>query len=281
MTTDVKQHPRACVVLLIALLSFGHAEAQTAFPELRHVRWPLLDIVVVPDSAGIWFMAAPNPWTTQWETGSHLVRLSLDPVVALQWVTVARRLAAANGPRPKRNEPPSFTPPLPGKRGPAIVVLGTNPKSRSADDRFVLFVSDSANELRWKSFVSSSHVDDLLRALEATARDSREGARTALRWNTPADQEADTQVSVVSQPRPAYPGRLADRRRVGRVWMAYIVNADGRVDQESFFTLLSDDSLFTKSAVDALRRSQFRPAVRNGEPVPRRVFQAILFRQRR
>ena len=270
----------SCVVLLIALLSLGRAEAQTAFPEYRHVRWPLLDIVVVPDSAGLWFMAAPNPWTTQWETGSHLVQLSLDPVVALQWATVARRLAAADGPRPKRHQPASFTPPLPDKRGPAIVVLGTNPKSRSADDGFVLFVSDSANDVRWKSFVSSSQVDDLLRALEATARDSREGAHTALRWNTPADQDSDTPVSVVSQPRPAFPGRLASRGRVGRVWMAYIVNADGRVDQESFFTLLSDDSLFTRSAVDALRRSRFRPALMNGQPVPRRVFQVILFRQR-
>jgi TonB family protein len=267
-------------VVLFALLLSGRVEAQTAAPDFRHVRWPLMDIVVVPDSGGLWFLAAPNPWTTQWESGSHLVQLCIDPLTALQWTSVAANLVAAGSERPKGKQLASFTPPLPDKVGPEIVVLGTNPKSRSADDKFVLLVSDSAKDVRWKSFVSSSDVKIFLKALEETARDSREGAPTALRWSTPADEEPDTAVRIVSQPRPAFPQRLASRGRVGRVWMSYVVNADGRVDQESFFPLLSDDSLFTKAAIDALRRGQFRAAIREGQTVPHRVFQVILFRQR-
>jgi hypothetical protein len=266
--------------LLLALLLSGSVQAQTAFPDLRHVRWPLLDIVVVPDSGGLWFMAAPNPWTTQWESGSHLVSLCIDPLIALQWTSVARNLVTAGGQSATGKQPASWTPPLPDRSGPEIVVLGTNPQSRSDQDRFVLFVSDSANDVRWKSFVSSSYVEDFLKALEETARESREGAHMALRWDTLAEQEVDTPVTVVSQPRPAYPRRLASSRRVGRVWMSYIVNADGRVDQQSFFPLLSDDSLFTESAISALRRSRFRAAIAGGGPVPQRVFQVIVFRQR-
>jgi Gram-negative bacterial TonB protein C-terminal len=270
---------RGCFgLLLIAHVLLGRAEAQSASPDLRHVRWPLLDIVMVPDSGGLWFVAGPNPWTTQWSSGSHLIDLCIDPIVALQWASIARRLAAANAERPERDQSATFTPPLSAERGSEIVVLGTNPDSRSDDTRFVLFVSDSANDIRWKSFVSSSHVEDLVEALEATARDSREGARPLARWSSPAGQEPDTPVRIVSQPRPAYPGQLASRRRVGRVWMSYVVNADGRVEPESFFPLLSDDSLFTKTAIDALRRSRFRAATTKGQPVPQLVFQAIVFR---
>jgi TonB family protein len=244
------------------------------------VRWPLLDIVVVPDSGGLWMMAGPNPWTTQWESGSQLVQLRIDPLVALQWTSVAEKFLAANVQRATGKQPASWTPALPDRSGPEIAVLGTNPKSRSAEDRFVLFVSDSVRDIRWKAFVSSSYVEEFVKALAETARDSREGAHTAVRWNTPADEEVDTPVRVVSQPRPAFPQRLASRGRVGRVWVSYIVNPDGRVDQESFFPLLSDDSLFTEAAIAALRRSRFRSAITDGEPVPQRVFQAIHFRQR-
>ena len=53
---------------------------------------------------------------------------------------------------------------------------------------------------------------------------------------------------------------------------------DGRPEPDSFQTLLSDDSLFTQSAIETLRRSKFRPARRHGQPVRRRVFQVITFR---
>jgi len=51
-------------------------------------------------------------------------------------------------------------------------------------------------------------------------------------------------------------------------------------ERESFSALLSDDSLFTWSALDAMRRSRFKPARTDGQPVRQRVFQAVVFRQR-
>lgn len=62
--------------------------------------------------------------------------------------------------------------------------------------------------------------------------------------------------------------------------MSFIITADGRVDQSSFFTLLSDDPRFTEAATQALIRGRYRAAGLDGQPVPLRVFQAILFRQR-
>jgi hypothetical protein len=142
----------------------------------------------------------------------------------------------------------------------------------------ILFASDSSKDVHWKSFASAAEVGEFLTALEATARDSREGAHAA--WMTLADVDPDTPVSVVSQPRPAYPGGLALRNRIGRVWMSYVVTAEGRADQATFFPLLSDDSLFTESAIRALVRGRYRPAMLHGQSVPLRVFQVIEFRTR-
>jgi hypothetical protein len=276
MTTSAGRWNRPGIWLLAALLTFERAEAQGQAFEFRQVRWPLLDIVMVPDSAGLWFMAAPNPSTTQWESGSHLVRLEIDPVLALQWATVARKLVSLER-RLAPGQPAHFTPPLRARRGSTFVVLATNPKKPSARTRFVLLVSDSVRNIRWKSLASSDQVDGLLTALEGTATASRDGSPAV--WNTLADGEPDTPVNVVSQPRPVYPARLASSRRVGRVWMSYIVSAEGRAQQGSFVTLLSDDSLFTEAAVKALLGGRYQPAVANGVTVSQRVFQAILFRR--
>lgn len=262
----------------MAALLAGRAEAQTTSPELQHVRWPLLDIVMVPDSAGLWLVVGPNPATQQWESGSHLVSLGIDPVVALQWVTLARGLPTRKGDSRSRM-PARVTPPLPAKRGPEFIVLATNPKKPSAETRFTFVVSDSGTGTHWKSFASSAQVDALLTALERTAIVSREGSHAA-GWNTVADQEPDTPVTIVSQPRPTYPERLASRGRVGRVWMTYVVSSEGHPERGSFIPLLSDDSLFTQAAIQALLRSRFRPAVSNGQPAPQRVFQVIMFRTR-
>ena len=161
-----------------------------------------------------------------------------DPVIALQWATLARKLDSV---APK--SPAHYTPPLPAQSGPAIMVLGTNPKP-SPETRYVLLVSDSAIGTRWQSFASADEVRSLLTALEGAARDSWAGARAV--WNTPADREPDTPVT----------------------------------EQNSFVPVLSDDSLFTEAAMEAILRARYQPAALNGEPVPLRVFQVILFRTR-
>jgi hypothetical protein len=254
---------RSCLAAVL-LASVG-AEAQTISPQLEHVRWPLLDMVMVPDSSGVWFLVAPTPATRQWESGSHLVDLRIEPVLVLQWVTLARRLTPA-GIR--------LTPKLRGTRGPQFLLLGRNRAKASPEKTFYLVASDSTRRTQWKTFASSAQVDSLLTALERTAR---AGQAT---FDPAAEPEPDTPVSVVFQPRPAYPGELASKRRIGRVWMQYVVGADGRAQPGSFRPLLTDDSLFTHAAIRALLRGRYKPAYANGQPVPQRVFQAIIFRVR-
>lgn len=262
--------------LLPAILFALPADAQVSRPEVHRVRWPLLDVVMVPDSSGVWFVAGPNAGTVNWESGSNLVSMGIDPILALQWVTTARRLTPLRG----RSFPDSaarVTPPLRARKGPGFVLLGTNTRKPSAERSFILLVSDSTSRTHWKSFASAAQVDSLLTALELSAVASQFGGKG---WDIWDCEDPEIPVRIVSQPRPAYPPRLAEMDRIGRVWVTYVVGADGRPYQESFLPLLSDDSLFATAAIVALRRSRFKPARNDGQPVHQRVFQAVVFRQR-
>lgn len=255
---------KTCILAL--LIWSGRGEAQ-ADPEVRHVRWPLLDMVILPDSSsGVWLLVGPNPATQDWETGSQLVSLATDAVLALQWVTVARG-------------PGAVTPPLRARRGAAFVVLARNSSEATPAETFILAVSDSNSHTAWKAYASSAQVDTLLNNLEAVALQ----ARTI---GSPPDSAAaegdsvDVPVRIVAIPEPEYPRDLASKRRIGRVWMTYVVGADGRAVEGSFRPLLSDDFLFTRAAVQALLRGKYRPARLHGHPVRQRVFQVITFRTR-
>lgn len=75
----------------------------------------------------------------------------------------------------------------------------------------------------------------------------------------------DAPVQVIFQPRPEFPEKLA---------------LTGLSQTGTLRALLSDDPLFTQAAINAGLHSKFRPALRQGQPVCPRVFQAIVFRQR-
>src|SRR5918992_2005687 len=265
---------RAAVVTAL-LLSVPSIQAQTVLPEIHHVRWPLLDMVLVPDSAGLWLLAAPTPSTMQWESGSHMVDFWIDPVVALQWVTVARQFASAFGPA-HSDRGPRMTPRLRDSAGPDFIVLARGPGKVTGEKAFIFAASDSAREVKWRTYASLAEVQSMLNTLEWAAAESQAGTKGYLGQSP--DPDPDEPVHIRSQPTPTYPQRLASERRIGRVWMSYVVGTDGRPVPGSFRPLLSDDSLFTQSAIRALLRSRFKPARHEGRPVAQRVFQIILFR---
>ena len=100
----------SCVLLFAPL----RLEAQAPPTSLWRIQWPLLDLIAFPDSCtGLRVMVAPNPASTAWLAGTPQVQLGLDPVEALQWTTVARRLAHdAGDPTGASGTVARLTPPL-------------------------------------------------------------------------------------------------------------------------------------------------------------------------
>ena len=253
-------------------------KAQTGIPGLRQIRWQLLDIVILPDSAsGLLFLVAPNPRAVQWTKPERtLVSMGIDPITALQWATVARTLLPdpSNGGAGAR----SMAPPLRDSHGPGFVLLAKNPKKSAPSEAMIFLVSDSASHIQWKTFASAAQLDTVLTVVEAVARERQ------TTWNPGSTSAAsadsvDVPVQVVFQPEPKFPGTLAWKGREGRVWMTYTIDSTGRSVTGSLRPLLSDDPLFTQAAIDALMHSKFKPALRHGRPVRQQVFQVIQFRQ--
>jgi hypothetical protein len=86
-------------------------------------------------------------------------------------------------------------------------------------------------------------------------------------------------VRIISIPRPHYPFRLAAEGIEGRVEMRYIVNSDGRVDPTSLEALWATHAEFIPAVKEALMQGRFRPAVLDGKPIRRQVYQAMSFRR--
>ena len=260
-----------------ALLSLaGSLESQTSVRDVHHVRWPLIDLVMAPDSAwGVLLLAAPNTGAVNWEKSSLMIQLRLEPVYALQWAMRARELLRDDS-AAARSKATRVAPALKSRDGGKFLLLGRREKG-PAKERFVMVVSDPQSKTTWKTFAGLPQADTLLAALEHAGELAWAVARVQDSAQSDSSDKLDKNVEVISQPAPRYPPELADRGRQGRVWMMFVVGRDGQAEPGSFQPLLSDDSLFTQSAIEALSRSRFPPAECAGKPVRQRVFQVIRF----
>jgi TonB family protein len=75
---------------------------------------------------------------------------------------------------------------------------------------------------------------------------------------------------------PAYPRRARRLGREGDVGCRVVVRADGRVGDVRIAS--STDPEFETAAVEAIRRTRFRPAVRRGRPVAAHYEVLVRFR---
>lgn len=71
---------------------------------------------------------------------------------------------------------------------------------------------------------------------------------------------------ATSAPDPKYPALPADAEPRGTVVMLIGVNAKGKV--EAVRVLRSDQAAFEKSAVNTVKKWKFKPAEKDGKPVP-------------
>jgi Gram-negative bacterial TonB protein C-terminal len=271
----------AGIVLAQLLAGLAPLQAQSGPSAVARVRWPLADIVLVPDSCyGVWLLVAPNMSTRQWDQGSQIVGLTVDPLILFQWANTARALVHTPelGVDPAR-VPFKMTPRLENRHGGPFFLLARATGPTPADRRLQFVVSDSAQGIRWKSFVRTAEVDKLLATIEdVVARTPPPRPPTDSSIVVDDRSEGLEPVVQLKMPRPDYPNELVNSRAAGRVWAEYIVGTDGRVGKGSVRVLLADHAGFARSAIKAWERASFRPATRHGSPVRQRVFQAISFR---
>ncbi len=89
--------------------------------------------------------------------------------------------------------------------------------------------------------------------------------------------DVDQAPQAMSQMRPLYPAHARRRRIEGEVTVLFTVNTEGRVQE---IEVLSGEpvDVFETAARRAVDHWRFRPALKDGVPVPVRVRQVIRFR---
>lgn len=90
-------------------------------------------------------------------------------------------------------------------------------------------------------------------------------------------QQVDDPVQWVGGPLPKYPDSLKAAKVEGRVVLRYIVEANGQVEESSVQLLSSTHKEFEEPAIEAIKRSTFRPAKLKGVPVRQMVEQVVRF----
>ncbi|MGH8703950.1 MAG: energy transducer TonB, partial [Burkholderiales bacterium] len=103
------------------------------------------------------------------------------------------------------------------------------------------------------------------------ARVERAGAPLAFRGPAPTDYlrpgELDERATPVEVAPLVYPEKAYLNRIPGTVRMRIYISSDGRVDRTDIVAA-SPAGHFERAAIDAVQRTRFHPARKDGRPVP-------------
>lgn len=81
----------------------------------------------------------------------------------------------------------------------------------------------------------------------------------------------DVKPVILSRAQPRFPNRLREQYIGGVVWMEFIVDREGRVEESSIRVLCSTREEFAQPAMIARRRFRYNPGVLGDAPVRTRV----------
>ena len=252
------------VVLGSALITT--TEAQVSRPGATHLDAREVVVSVFPDSLDGMLFRAKIKHKKKW---IHFIT-RFDPQSVSAWLESVDRMSAASA---TQKQPQS--PALAGLGGKEGIVLVLPEKG----DRYWLLQRLDDEPLLIRA--DQKFNDTLLVALRAAVPYSAlDSAAFASGLVPPLVAEPDScGVRIIHSPAPHYPGRMMAERTQGRVEVRYIVEADGRVDPASIEPLWASHPEFIPAVKEALKEGRFHPALFNGRPIRRQVYQAVSFRE--
>jgi TonB family protein len=100
-------------------------------------------------------------------------------------------------------------------------------------------------------------------ALQARARVSAPNATEATTDFVAFDQAPE----IIQHVAPVYPAIAKNAGIEGEIWLKILVREDGRVDKAEVFKSTKPDLGFEEAAIAAAQKFEFKPALKNGQPV--------------
>ena len=236
--------------------------AQTASPRSVKVSWPSTEFVVAADTeAGLTFYALAEITLPDGSRGRHLDRIAVDPVTALQWTVLMRRLLDSThrvGPTVS-NDLRVLAPTLEDSCGHHWLGIGVDGSSE-----YTLVLGDSTARATWRTSGPRKAVNHLFDAVTAMA---------PLSMLKSCYQRA----IVIRYPTLTYPTKPIKRAMGGRVEAEMTVDTMGRPLPESIQILSATDTVFVPSAKVWFAQLRFLPALMQGQPVKSQVRYTLHF----
>lgn len=94
-------------------------------------------------------------------------------------------------------------------------------------------------------------------------------------WKDPEPDQKITPIKLLKAVPPTYPLAYRVVATEGEVWVAFVVDAEGRVIDAKPLTEFA--SQFIEAAIEAVKKWKFEPATRDGKAVPTLVIVPIQF----
>jgi hypothetical protein len=271
--TGLRRIPRAAGLATLGLVWAGGTASAQEIRTNYHLPLHLMDLSFAADtSSGVHLLMVPSMRSTQGREPGGLVWLRFHPDTVLEWINhaaLALRVPAPNA----QADGVQWSRVLPSRTGGGAVAVGRERRKGKLQKGHWLAIADSI--AGWRAEMGGADADSLLKLLLLV------GSRSRVDTNGTAALEADrvdVPVSVIHQ--PALKGTGTPSRVLGRVVMAYVVTADGSVEEGSMVAYLVSNPSLVPLAMEVVRDSRFRPAQRGGRPVRQLVYQTMTWKPR-
>lgn len=226
-----------------------------------------MDVRLAADTAsGVHILMQPSGRSKQGKEPNTLVWLRFHPDTVLEWINGAAMALRVPAPS-AQSDGIQWSRALSPREGNGAISVGRVRKKGKLQKGHWLAIADSTTG--WRAEMDGAEADSLLTLLLLVGSRSRvdtsdASALEAFRTDEPA--------KIIHQPAPK---RLPDGE--GRVALAYVVNAEGHVEEGSMVAYLVSDAALVPLAVEILRGSRFLPAQRRGRPVRQLVRQTLVW----
>ena len=266
MRRPIERKAAHAVLVLLASLPARGAPAQHSPPGYRLVV-ELAALYVMADTVtGLSLIMQPSAGARGREREGP-VWLRLHPDSALEWINSA--VAAIRTPIPgDQSEGIQWSRTLRPLRDSGAVALGRSRKKGKLEKTHWLAIADSASG--WRFELTGHEADSLLRLLLIGGSRSRIDTSSAAPFD---ESRVDRPARIEDQPG-------ARRLRPGQAAVQYVIDADGRVEPESFRVLLASDPALVAETRALVLASRFQAAERQGVRV-RQVRRQVIQWERR
>jgi TonB family protein len=242
-----------------------------------------MNVLMLPDSVHgtiVWMAARPTGDPASDQRKDFVT--AVNPSITVTWVEKARSFLKV----PLSDSDTGslrLSIELPGQGGDGLLLARRRVDGKWSNERIIILQNHGV-ERPWMVVGRDQEVGQFLDALESTAGrtviSQDAAARDSVALSNPFDADGDPIPDPQNQP-PAYSESLRRQNIEGEVWVSFVVTAEGRADLNTLRILLSDERGFDNAVRQSLRASRYTPAMSNGAPVPKRVFQRFSFALRR